>query len=394
MLKRCGPWIVALLAALALPAAPAAAATLTVRIADEDGLADASTWGRVTSSPPGIDCPADCDEPFAAGTPVTLTASATPGYAVARWSVFPDDPGCEQAGVCEVTVAQPGDTSVDVEFHPAAQLHAVPRGAGTIEISPTQGQRSSLCDVDFQQEAPGSSCDQRYVTGTRVTLTAHEDEGGRFIGWTDYGCSKSSPSCTLTLAGERFIAARFTPVRLQVSPGAFGGVTVYPTRTGGFCALLDTSPVCEFTYRAGKTVALRRQHGAEGQFWVGACVGNTDGLLDADVCRLRLYGDELVAAGADNVTSIPPPRGSGIQVRIGGNKRGKVTGRVINGTQTLSCPPRCRVASSDYATVRLVATAFRRNRFVRWSDGSRFRKRIVSLDYANSITANFASRRR
>jgi hypothetical protein len=389
---RWGLWIAALLAVFA--AHPATAfAVLNVTIADEDHLADASSWGRVTSNPPGIDCPPDCDEPFEAGKRVTLTATGTSGYSLARWTGSPTDPGCEQSTVCSVTIEQAGDTNIEAEFHPAAGLHAVPRGAGTIEISPTQGDRGSLCDVDFEQEAPGSSCVHRYLPGTRVTLTAHEDAGATFKGWTDYACSNSSEECTLTLRGERFIAARFDPVRLQISPGAFGGVTVDPA--GDFCALLQDSPLCEFSYPLGRAVRLRREHGAEGQFWVGACVGNTAGLLDADVCELRLFGDTLVAAGADNVTAIPPPLGSGIQVRRGGNRRGRVTGRVVNGRQRLNCGSRCTISGgvTDYDRVRLVASAFKRSRFVRWSDGSRAPKHTVSLARVNRIKATFSRRR-
>ena len=388
-MKRSGPWIAALLAALALPVAPAAAGTLTVRVADADGAVEAPPWGRVTSSPAGIDCPVDCDEVFAPGTAVTLSATATAGYALARWSALPDDPACAPTASCTVTIGD-ADTIVEAAFHPAAQLHAVPRGAGTIAISSTDG-RSSLCDVDFQQPISGP-CSQRYVTGSRVTLTAQPDAGGRFLGWTDYACSNSSRTCTLTAAGERFVAARFSPFRLRIESGAFGGVTVRP---GGFCALLEGSPLCEFRYRAGSVVKLRREHGAAGRFWVGACLGNAAGLLDADVCQLRLYGDELVGAGLENVGSIPPALGTGIAVRLGGNKRGIVTGKVIKGSQTLSCGSRCLITGlTSYDRVYLAAKAFRGSRFVRWSNKSRFTKLNVPLATTNVIRAVFKSRRR
>lgn len=379
-----------MLAALAICPA-AASAALRVSIVDEDRLADASTWGRVTSSPAGIDCPTDCDHAFAAGERVTLTATGMSGYALARWNVVPNDPLCEQATACEVTVTDVGDTSVEVEFHPAAQLSTVPRGAGTITISPTQGARSSQCDVDYQQDL-NASCVQRYVPGTPVTLTAVEDDGATFLGWTDYACRNSSHSCTIRMTGDRFIGARFTPVRLKIESGAFGGVRLSSPRNG-FCALLDTSPLCEFTYEAGRLVTLRREHGAAGQYWVGACQGNTGGLLDADVCRLRMHGDEHVAAGRDNKAAIPPERGMGLTVAIAG--RGKVRGTVVNGSQTLSCPPRCRISrASDYDSVRLVAIRGKGSRFVRWSGGSRLRKLVVSLERTTRIRAKFASRRR
>ena len=379
-----------------MPVQPAAAAPLTVSIADAAGAVEAPPWGRVVSSPAGIDCPADCDEEFGPGSVITLSATPAAGYAQASWSALPNDARCVSPPSCTVTIGD-APTFIAADFQPAAQLHAVPRGAGTIDIATTDGARRALCDVEFQQEAPGSACSQRFVTGTRVNLTAREDAaaGARFLGWTDPACSNSSRSCTLTVAGERFIAARFSRVRLRVNSGAFGGVRVYPTRTGGFCALLATSPLCEFRYPAGKLVRLRSEHAAAGQSWVGACVGNTDGLLDADVCTLRLYSDELVAAGANSVGVIPPALGTGIAVRLGGNKRGRVSGGVINGSQTLSCGSRCLISGLDsYDRVSLTARPLRRSRFVRWSDGSRLRKRNIAVARVNVIRATFASRRR
>ena len=42
--------------------------------------------GSVGSSPPGIDCPGDCTEAYADGTPVTLTATPSPGSYFIDWS--------------------------------------------------------------------------------------------------------------------------------------------------------------------------------------------------------------------------------------------------------------------------------------------------------------------
>ncbi len=58
--------------------------------------------GTVTSSPPGIDCGATCMSAFANGTPVSLTAAASPGSTFVTWGG-----ACAAAGanpVCMVTV--------------------------------------------------------------------------------------------------------------------------------------------------------------------------------------------------------------------------------------------------------------------------------------------------
>jgi hypothetical protein len=373
--------------------------TLTVTIADAAGTLEAPPWGRVRSVPPGIDCPGVCRARFESGTRVELTSTPTRGYALKEWSALPNDPRCDQTPTCTLTLSDRFDTTaVHAFFHPAARLLAVPAGPGTLAISPTQPGRNGLCDVDFQQESPG--CIQRYVTGERVTVTARPVAPGKFIGWSDYACRKTSRTCTLTMTGERFITARFSPVQLSINPGnadgglAFGAVEVRPP-SNGFCALTERSPDCKFTYPSGTLVTLRRPRAVSGKSWVGACEGNTGGLLDADVCQIRLKSDELVAAGADNVEFIPPPLGSGIHVTLGGNKRGRVTGTVVNGDETLNCGSRCTISGlTRYDRVRVVATELKGGRWVGWSDGNRLRKRTLQVSSVNRIKATFASRRR
>jgi hypothetical protein len=51
-----------------------------------DVAVSGSGSGTVTSNPPGIDCPDDCDDLYAANYPVTLTAKAATGSVFAGWS--------------------------------------------------------------------------------------------------------------------------------------------------------------------------------------------------------------------------------------------------------------------------------------------------------------------
>ncbi len=51
-----------------------------------DVVAAGSGLGSVTSTPAGIGCGADCDELYAAGTPVELSAAGEPGSALIRWT--------------------------------------------------------------------------------------------------------------------------------------------------------------------------------------------------------------------------------------------------------------------------------------------------------------------
>ena len=56
--------------------------------------------GTVTSSPPGINCPSDCSESFAFGTPVILSAVPEAGWTFTGWTG-----DCSGAGSCNLTMS-------------------------------------------------------------------------------------------------------------------------------------------------------------------------------------------------------------------------------------------------------------------------------------------------
>ena len=64
--------------------------------------------GSVSSSPPGIDCGADCYEPYTIDTVVTLTAS--PSLLLTGWS------GCDAVSGATCTVKMTSAKSVTASF--------------------------------------------------------------------------------------------------------------------------------------------------------------------------------------------------------------------------------------------------------------------------------------
>jgi Divergent InlB B-repeat domain len=89
--------------------------------------------GRVTSEPPGIDCPADCSIQFADGTTVTLTATNAEGSKFVEWSGA--GAGCS-AGVCQVTMST--DEHVVARFEPESGGATGPTGpTTTTPVPPT-----------------------------------------------------------------------------------------------------------------------------------------------------------------------------------------------------------------------------------------------------------------
>jgi Divergent InlB B-repeat domain len=265
------------------------------------------------------------------------------------------------------------------------ELHLATAGPGTIAVSPEGGGDQFFCKVEGQQpQDSGPDCDLTYDAGTRVTLEATPDDGASFAGWSDFACRQSFRSCTITLNDSpRYVTARFSPVTLTVyTDGSFGRIKVTPSPRNS-CSIND-GDACE--YARGKTVTLSREHGASKRFWIGACNGNDQGTWDGNVCRLRLTSDEVVGAGYTDIQQIPPPLGSGITVVVAG--RGKVTGRVINGSDTLSCPGSCTISGLtryDYVTLRA-----RGSNFYRWSNGSTAKiQPAVPMASVNRIQAVF-----
>ena len=85
-----------------------------------------SGTGTVTSTPVGINCGADCTEPYAFNTSVTLTASAAANSTFSGWS----GEGCSGTLTCQVTMNQA--RNVTATFTAITPLLTVNRnGSGT-----------------------------------------------------------------------------------------------------------------------------------------------------------------------------------------------------------------------------------------------------------------------
>ena len=155
--------------------------------------------GTVTSSPAGISCGADCSEPYATGTTVTLTATPSTGSTFAGWS----GGGCSGTGTCTVTLT--AATAVTATF--AINLYRLEviktgSGGGSISFSPS----GTPC---------GSSCSQ-FPHGTTVTITATPANTSAFGGWSGGGCSGTG-TCTRTMTSDVIMGASFTELHWVVT---------------------------------------------------------------------------------------------------------------------------------------------------------------------------------
>ena len=364
----------------------------------------AASWGRVTSNPPGIDCPGDCMEDFPRLSTVELTVTPTPGNVFEGWGVFGNDagPNCDKATVCSLTIGDDDQVAfVSAALRPEAQLSAIPEGAGSLTIDPAEtGRPSAPCTVEIPVFDPlPLECTPRYTNGTRVTVNAVPDQtvpGARFVRWSDFNCGRSS-SCTRTMRGDRDLSAFFTPVYLTVAGGSFGAVTLPPP--GGVCTF-QPDPVtgvedpCQVPYPLDSVVTLRRDPAAAqnpGDEWTGSCTGA------GATCTLRMRKNEFVRAGADPSLDIPTRVGLGLRVVYRGRRGGKIALVRLTGSgpRREVCRRSCRRAGYRRGDMVLIrAKGARRARFSRWADiRSGASTRAVQIGRTSEIKAVFRRRR-
>ncbi len=154
--------------------------------------------GAVTLDPPG--------GVYAAGTLVTLTATADLGWAFAGWS------GALSGATSPVTLTMDANKAVTATFEALTYILDVaiaPTGSGMVEVEP-----------------PGP-----YYYGDVVTLTATANLGWAFAGWSGALSGATSP-ITLTMDANKAVTATFDlltyTLDVNVAPIGGGAVNVDP----------------------------------------------------------------------------------------------------------------------------------------------------------------------
>ena len=236
-------------------AAATVTATFTVQQATLTVVRAGTGTGTVTSTPAGINCGADCTEPYNVGTAVTLAATAGAGSVFAGWS----GGGCSGTGTCVTTIA--AATTVTATFNLQQFTLTVARagtGTGTVASSPV----GISC---------GADCTELYNAGTVVTLTATPATGSTFTGWS--GACTGTGACNVTMNAAATVTATFNlqQFTLSVARNGTGSGTVTSSPAGITCGL-----DCNEVYNFGTTVTLTAVAGTGSTFagWTGgSCTG-------------------------------------------------------------------------------------------------------------------------
>ena len=312
--------------------------------------------GVVTSNPVGISCGADCSEPYAGGTTVTLSAAANSGSLFGGWS------GCDSVSGATCTVTMTAARNVTASFSVQMVSLAVSKtgtGGGTVMSSPA----GISC---------GADCSESYTSGTTVTLTAAANGGSLFGGWS--GCdSVSGATCTVTMSAARTVTASFNvqTFPLTVSKNGAGGGTVTSSPAGISCGT-----DCSESYTSGTTVTLTAA--ANGGSLFGGWSGCNS--VSGATCTVSV-------AAARSVTATFNLQYFTLTV----SKTGLGSGTVTSSPAGINCGSTCSASYASNAVITLTASPGLLSGFTGWSgcDAVSGLTCTVATNRARSVTAAF-----
>ena len=314
--------------------------------------------GTVLSSPPGIDCGADCSEPFLQGASITLTSAPSAGWRFGSWT----GGECPGTGTCLVVVA--GPATVTATFLPIThELTVAAVGNGAINSTPT----GITCPSD---------CDETYAQGTAVMLAATPSAGHQFTGWSDGGCSGSgSGACIVTMSVDTPVVANFAAVEpntqaLNVIVSGPGLVSSTPT---GILCGAD----CARVYPEGTAVTLIATPNPDAVFegWGGGvCAG-------IESCVVTMNATSTVTARFAPLTRI-----------LSVTKAGAGAGTVSSVPAGIGCGSDCNEAFVNGTAVTLTALPNAGSTFSGWSGGgcAGMSTCVVSMNKGTTVVADFA----
>jgi phospholipase C len=291
--------------------------------------------GSVSSNPSGINCGQTCSAAFAAGTMVTLSATAGANSSFAGWT----GGSCGSGSTCVVTLSASEKvtaTFTATQGAPALSVIVAGTGKGTVTSSPPGINNCA------------TTCKANFPAGTQVTLTATVGANSTFAGWTGANCN-SSLTCVVTLSASETVTATFNIIQSEpvltviVQGSGTGTVTSSP-------AGINCPQTCNASFNTGTQVTLTATPATGSSFagWGGACSGTSP------TCVVTL--STSLSATANFNLGAPL-----LTVTLAGNS----TGTVSSSPAGINCPQTCSANFAPGTQVTLTETPQNAN-FVGW----------------------------
>jgi hypothetical protein len=305
-----------------------------------------------------------CEDEYVEGTVVTLTATADVGNKFVKWTGC----GTVEGNKCKVTMSSA--KSVEAEFAAIEEFKLEVEVFGAGKVNANSGAILNC------RESSGV-CEDEYVEGTVVTLTATADSGNKFEGWT--GCPVVEGSkCKVTMSSAKSVEAEFAAIekfKLDVTKSGTGSGTVTSSPVG-----INCGATCSAEFEEGKGVTLTASASLGSEFveWEGC-----DAEPSATKCEVTMDEDiEVIAVFAPE----PPPSEFGLTVTLAGTGSGTVTSSPVG----INCGIDCSDAYAAGTEVTLMAAPASGSSFAGWSgacSGAGACK--VTMNQARSVTATF-----
>ncbi len=217
--------------------------------------------GTVASDKGAISCSPFCEDEYAEGTKVTLTATPTPGSAFYSWK------RCDAGGVNgrQCMVSMDKAKTVTAVFATTHELTVTKEGGlGKVQSSPG----GILCLANCSETTAA------FLEGAKVTLKATPSKRFVLAEWT--GDCSGTGTCELTMSEDHAVGAKFTEVprhSLTLTKAGGGAGTVKSDPAGLNCGLTCVTQASSF-YEGKVTLAATPGKGSALAGWSGGgCAG-------------------------------------------------------------------------------------------------------------------------
>lgn len=320
-----------------------------------------------------------CNEAYASGTVVTLTASPDPGT-TASW-------GGACAGTvgntCVVTMSQARNATVAFVAGVPTTYPLTTAVTGKGVVTGSTGQIScSAVETDY--------CSDTYVSGKLVTLTAAPSFEQRFIGWGG-ACSGTALTCTVTMSAARSVTAEFGPIQKSLVTTVTSGTGTIDWSVADRSCATECSADFDIHYRI--TLVAKPAAGQVFDGWGGACSGTATTCtvtLDEDV-RLTAAFKAAPAPAAPTPVQEPAPKPAPTRPKVTLTASVEGKGSVRSSVPGISCGADCTEQVPSGQRVTLTATPRPGYRFAGWggSCSGTATTCIVTMYKVKSVVARF-----